>query len=68
MTRYADLSLIITQPSLTQDALHDGQYKDSAYVNVGGLPINLTEGDVITIFSQCVSSPTFAHTCQQLKS
>ncbi|GAA6058333.1 hypothetical protein JCM3770_001973 [Rhodotorula araucariae] len=30
---------------------HD-QYKDSAYVNVGGLPPNLTEGDVITIFSQ----------------
>lgn len=31
------------------------QYKDSAYVNVGGLPPNLTEGDVITIFSQCAS-------------
>ncbi|GAA5903568.1 hypothetical protein JCM6882_002987 [Rhodosporidiobolus microsporus] len=30
---------------------HD-QYKDSAYINVGGLPYNLTEGDVITIFSQ----------------
>ncbi|BGP42477.1 RNA-binding protein Cwf29 [Rhodotorula kratochvilovae] len=30
---------------------HD-QYKDSAYVNVGGLPPALTEGDVITIFSQ----------------
>ncbi|GJN93476.1 hypothetical protein Rhopal_006533-T1 [Rhodotorula paludigena] len=30
---------------------HD-QYKDSAYINVGGLPLNLTEGDVITIFSQ----------------
>lgn len=28
------------------------QYKDSAYINVGGLPYNLTEGDVITIFSQ----------------
>jgi RNA-binding motif X-linked protein 2 len=25
---------------------------DSAYVFVGGLPYNLTEGDVITIFSQ----------------
>ncbi|GAA5977419.1 hypothetical protein JCM5350_004682 [Sporobolomyces pararoseus] len=30
---------------------HD-QYKDSAYINVGGLPFNLTEGDVIAIFSQ----------------
>ncbi|KAH8089527.1 hypothetical protein HD553DRAFT_347534 [Filobasidium floriforme] len=30
---------------------HD-DYKESAYVFVGGLPYNLTEGDVITIFSQ----------------
>ncbi|KAJ7639504.1 hypothetical protein FB45DRAFT_905830 [Roridomyces roridus] len=30
---------------------HD-EYKDSAYVFVGGLPFELTEGDVITIFSQ----------------
>jgi hypothetical protein len=35
------------------------QYKDSAYVNVGGLPFNLTEGDVITIFSQFVPFPPF---------
>ncbi|KAF9006728.1 hypothetical protein BDQ17DRAFT_1277316 [Cyathus striatus] len=30
---------------------HD-EYKDSAYVFIGGLPFDLTEGDVITIFSQ----------------
>ncbi|KAK0541515.1 RNA-binding protein Cwf29 [Tilletia horrida] len=30
---------------------HD-EYKDSAYIFVGGLPQELTEGDVITIFSQ----------------
>ncbi|WFD32692.1 hypothetical protein MSPP1_003742 [Malassezia sp. CBS 17886] len=30
---------------------HD-QYKDSAYIYVGGLPFDVTEGDVITIFSQ----------------
>ncbi|WFD34861.1 hypothetical protein MCUN1_001705 [Malassezia cuniculi] len=30
---------------------HD-QYRDSAYIFVGGLPFDLTEGDVITIFSQ----------------
>ncbi|KAH9943191.1 uncharacterized protein BXZ73DRAFT_40667, partial [Epithele typhae] len=30
---------------------HD-EYKDSAYIFVGGLPRELTEGDVITIFSQ----------------
>lgn len=27
-------------------------YSDSAYIFVGGLPYDLTEGDVITIFSQ----------------
>ncbi|KAG8715707.1 hypothetical protein FRC08_010263 [Ceratobasidium sp. 394] len=30
---------------------HD-QYKDSAYVFIGGLHLDMTEGDVITIFSQ----------------
>ncbi|SCZ87389.1 BZ3500_MvSof-1268-A1-R1_Chr2-2g04855 [Microbotryum saponariae] len=35
---------------------HD-QYKDSAYIYVGGLPFQLTEGDVITIFSQQVTPP-----------
>ncbi|ORX40695.1 hypothetical protein BD324DRAFT_611810 [Kockovaella imperatae] len=30
---------------------HD-QYRDSAYVFIGGLPFDLTEGDVITVFSQ----------------
>ncbi|KAF8607845.1 RNA-binding domain-containing protein [Ceratobasidium sp. AG-I] len=30
---------------------HD-QYKDSAYVFIGGLHVDMTEGDVITIFSQ----------------
>ena len=30
---------------------HD-EYKDSAYVFIGGLHYELTEGDVITIFSQ----------------
>jgi hypothetical protein len=30
---------------------HD-EYKDSAYVFIGGLHFDLTEGDVITIFSQ----------------
>ena len=28
------------------------QYKDSAYVYVGGLPYELNEGDVIVVFSQ----------------
>ncbi|KAG4304792.1 hypothetical protein PORY_001845 [Pneumocystis oryctolagi] len=28
------------------------QYKDSAYIYIGGLPYDLTEGDIICIFSQ----------------
>ena len=55
--RPASQPLLITTTLTLLDALHDGQYKDSAYVNVGGLPINLTEGDVITIFSQCAQVP-----------
>ncbi|CAG2067337.1 unnamed protein product [Timema podura] len=30
---------------------HD-QYKDSAWIFVGGLPYDLTEGDIICVFSQ----------------
>ena len=30
---------------------HD-RYKHSAYVYAGGLPFNLTEGDVLAVFSQ----------------
>merc|ERR1711964_424653 len=28
------------------------QFKDSAYVYVGGLPYDLTEGDIVIVFSQ----------------
>jgi len=31
------------------------QYKDSAYIFVGGLPYELTEGDIICVFSQYVN-------------
>jgi RNA-binding motif X-linked protein 2 len=37
---------------------HD-EYKDSAYVFAGGLSTDLTEGDVITIFSQWVHSSLY---------
>lgn len=30
---------------------HD-DYKHSAYIYIGGLPYNVTEGDIICIFSQ----------------
>lgn len=33
-------------------------YRDTAYVHVGGLPFDLTEGDILTIFSQ-FGEPTF---------
>lgn len=36
---------------LSGSSWHD-EYKDSAYIYVGGLNFELTEGDVITIFSQ----------------
>ncbi|KAH8118394.1 hypothetical protein DFH11DRAFT_1849744 [Phellopilus nigrolimitatus] len=36
----------------TSSASWHDEYKDSAYVYVGGLNFDLTEGDVITIFSQ----------------
>lgn len=32
---------------------HD-QYRDSAWIYIGGLPYELTEGDVLCVFSQCV--------------
>lgn len=32
------------------------RFADSAYVHVGGLDYELTEGDVIVIFSQCVKT------------
>ena len=28
------------------------QYKDSAWIFVGGLPYDLTEGDILCVFSQ----------------
>ncbi|ORX73256.1 hypothetical protein DL89DRAFT_202705, partial [Linderina pennispora] len=37
---------------LDQTASWHEQYKDSAYIFVGGLPFDLTEGDVICVFSQ----------------
>nr|CDI55757.1 related to rna binding motif protein [Melanopsichium pennsylvanicum 4] len=44
----AELDIAIQNPS----ASWHQQYNDSAYIFIGGLPYDLTEGDVITIFSQ----------------
>ncbi|KAI8808107.1 hypothetical protein BJ742DRAFT_772428 [Cladochytrium replicatum] len=37
---------------ITDKASWHAQYKDSAYVYVGGLPFEASEGDIITIFAQ----------------
>ncbi|XP_048588312.1 RNA-binding motif protein, X-linked 2 isoform X2 [Nematostella vectensis] len=37
---------------VTDDASWHKQYKDSAYVFIGGLPYDLTEGDILCVFSQ----------------
>ncbi|ODQ54995.1 putative U2 snRNP component IST3, partial [Saitoella complicata NRRL Y-17804] len=40
------------QIDLPESASWHADYKDSAYIYVGGLPYDLTEGDIVTIFSQ----------------
>lgn len=39
--------------TLNKTSWHD-QYRESAWIFVGGLPYNLTEGDIICVFSQYV--------------
>lgn len=36
------------------------EYRDTAYIYIGGLPFDLSEGDIITIFSQ-FGEPTFVN-------
>lgn len=35
-----------------EDASWHAKFKDSAYVYVGGVPFDLTEGDLLAIFAQ----------------
>src|SRR6202043_3427310 len=42
------------------DASWHADYRDTAYIYIGGLPFELSEGDIITIFSQ-FGEPTFIH-------
>ncbi|XP_017983551.1 PREDICTED: zinc finger CCCH domain-containing protein 25 [Theobroma cacao] len=37
---------------ISEEASWHAKYKDSAYVYVGGLPFDLTEGDLLAVFSQ----------------
>lgn len=37
---------------ISDDASWHAKYKDSAYVYVGGIPFDLTEGDLLAVFAQ----------------
>lgn len=39
---------------ISEEASWHAKYKDSAYIFVGGLPYDLTEGDLLAVFSQYV--------------
>ena len=39
---------------ISDDASWHAKYKDSAYVFVGGIPYDLTEGDLLAVFAQYV--------------
>lgn len=44
---------------ISEDASWHAKYKDSAYVFVGGIPFDLTEGDLLAVFAQYVSLSNF---------
>ncbi|KAF4347094.1 hypothetical protein G4B88_002254 [Cannabis sativa] len=37
---------------ISEEASWHANYKDSAYVYVGGIPFDLTEGDLLAVFAQ----------------
>ncbi|WJX63558.1 hypothetical protein P8452_48427 [Trifolium repens] len=39
--------------NISEEASWHTKYKDSAYVFVGGIPFDLTEGDLLAVFAQC---------------
>ncbi|CAN1846423.1 Zinc finger CCCH domain-containing protein 42 [Linum perenne] len=38
---------------ISEEASWHAKYKDSAYIYVGGIPFDLTEGDLLAVFAQC---------------
>lgn len=50
---------MLTRTSSPEASWHS-DYRDTAYIYVGGLPFELSEGDIITIFSQ-YGEPTFVN-------
>ena len=43
---------LLTSSNRSTEASWHADYRDTAYIYIGGLPFDLSEGDVITIFSQ----------------
>lgn len=41
---------------ISEEASWHAKFKHSAYIYVGGLPFDLTEGDLLAVFSQWVPS------------
>lgn len=44
---------------ISDEASWHAKYKDSAYVFVGGVPFDLTEGDLVAVFAQYASLSLF---------
>lgn len=47
-----NIKLTITPINRSTEASWHADYRDTAYVYIGGLPFDLSEGDILTIFSQ----------------
>ena len=50
-----NLCTLLTHALSTPEASWHTDYRDTAYIYFGGLPYEMSEGDVITIFSSSVS-------------
>ncbi len=48
------------EAGVSPEASWHADYRDTAYVYIGGLPLDLSEGDIITIFSQ-YGEPVHVH-------
>ncbi|CCU76740.1 RNA binding domain protein [Blumeria hordei DH14] len=53
-----ELNLRELENGISPNASWHVDYRDTAYIYIGGLPMELTEGDVVTIFSQ-YGEPTY---------
>ena len=55
---YPNNDAVLIQLDSSTEASWHADYRDTAYVYIGGLPFDLSEGDVVTIFSQ-FGEPTY---------